>query len=263
MRASIGSLNRLFYLVGLAIILLVWEILAIRIAAGGLPHLNAVMNSLIHLAETGKLWQHLAVSWHRSLTGFAIGAALGFFAGAAAGFSKPLYYLLKPLIGALLTFPAVIVVMLAMVWFGVGSGVAIFITALFTFPIMYISVVEGVGLIDEHLLEMAAVYRISKWCLWWSVYLPALATAILAGFAFAAGTAFRKTVMAELLGSNDGVGYAMAMTRFSLDTAELFAWVAVCLLVVAGIELAIVKPVARHLQRWRLPGKIMKAGFGE
>jgi NitT/TauT family transport system permease protein len=263
MQAFIGSQNRFLYLAGVIIILLAWEMLAKMIAAGGLPPLNAVLNSLMHLAETGKLWQHLVISLHRSLAGFAIGAALGFFAGAAAGFSKPLYYLLKPLNGALLTFPAVVVVMLAMVWFGVGSEVAVFITALFTFPIMYISVVEGVGLIDEHLLEMAAVYRISKWCLWWSVYLPALATAILAGFAFAAGTAFRKTVMAELLGSNDGVGYAMAMTRFNLDTAELFAWVAVCLLVVTFIELVLVKPVASYLQRWKLPGKATKAGFGE
>lgn len=263
MRAFIGSRNSFLYLVGVLVILLVWEILAIRVAAGGLPQLNAVFNSLIYLNETGKLWQHLVISLHRSLTGFAIGAALGFFAGAAAGFSKPLYYLLKPLVGALLCFPAVVVAMLAMVWFGVGSEAAVFITALFTFPIMYISVVEGVGLIDEHLLELAAVYRISKWCLWWSVYLPALATAILAGFAFAAGTAFRKTIMAEFLGSNDGVGYAMAMTRFDLDTPELFAWVAVCLLVVACVELVLVKPVANYLQRWKLPGKAAKAGFGE
>ncbi|MEW6541100.1 MAG: ABC transporter permease subunit [Bacillota bacterium] len=263
MQASIGNLNKPLYLAGIIIILLVWEILAVRVAAGALPHLNAIVSSLAYLAETGKLWQHLGVSLHRSLTGFAIGAALGFFAGAAAGFSKPLYYLLKPLIGALLSFPSVVVVMLAMVWFGVGSEVAIFITALFTFPIMYISVVEGVGLIDEQLLEMAAVYRISKCHLWWSVYLPALATAILAGFAFAAGTAFRKTIMAELLGSNDGVGYAMALTRFSLDTAELFAWVTVCLLVVASVELALVKPVARYLRLWRLPGKTKAAGLGE
>jgi len=259
MRASIGSLNKFLYLAGGLIILLGWEISAH--AAGALPNLNAVWESLIRLAETGRLWQHLAVSLYRSLAGFAIGAAAGFLAGALAAFSKPFYYMLKPLIGALLSFPAVVVVMLGMVWFGVGSEVAIFITALFTFPIMYISVVEGVGVIDEQLLEMAAVYQISKWHLWWSVYLPALATAILAGFAFAAGTAFRKTVMAELLGSNDGVGYAMAITRFSLDTAELFAWVTVCLLVVASIELVLVQPVDRYSRLWRLSGKT--AGLAE
>ncbi len=116
---------------------------------------------------------------------------------------------------------------------------------------MYVSVVEGMGLIDADLLEMAAVYRLSRWTLWWSIYLPALATAILTGFAFAAGTAFRKTVMAELLGSNDGIGFAMAMTRFNLDAARFFAWVAVCLVVAGGLEFVLVSPVARYLQRWR------------
>jgi len=263
MRASIGSRNNFLYLAGIIIILLLWENMAVRVAAGGLPNINAVLSSLLLLAGTGELWQHLFISLHRALTGFAIGAALGFFAGAAAGFSKPLYYLLKPLVGTLLCFPAVVVVMLAMVWFGIGSGVAIFITALFTFPLIYISVVEGVALMDEQLLEMAAVYRIKKWRLWWHFYLPALATAIIAGFAFAAGTAFRKTVMAELFGSNDGVGYAMAMTRFDLDAAALFAWVAVCLLVVAVVELILVKPLTGYLRSWRITDKIKEAGMGE
>lgn len=248
---------------GAVIILLVWEFLAVKAAAGALPHLGAVADSLVYLTETGKLWRHLAVSLYRSLVGFAIGAALGVFVGAAAGFHRSIYFLLKPLIGALLSFPAVVIVMLAMVWFGVGSQVAIFVTALFTFPIMYISVVEGVGLLDGNMLEMAAVYRISNWNLWWSVYLPALATAILAGFAFAAGTAFRKTVMAELFGSDEGVGYAMAMTRFNLDAAELFAWVTVCLFVVVCVELVLVRPVAGYMRRWQMPGKTRGAGFGE
>jgi NitT/TauT family transport system permease protein len=263
MRASTGSLNKLLYLLGITIILLAWEILAAGVAAGALPQVSAVIDSLISLAETGKLWRHLAVSLYRTLAGFALGAVLGILAGVAAGFNKPFYYLLKPLIGVLLSFPAVVVVMLAMVWFGVGSQVAIFITALFTFPIMYLSVVEGVELLDGNLLEMAAVYRLSRFSLWWSVYLPALATATLAGFAFAAGTAFRKTIMAELLGSNDGVGYAMAMTRFNLDAAELFAWVSVCLFVVACVELVLVKPVAAYLQRWQRAGKPRPAGVGE
>lgn len=263
MRASIGSLNRFLYLAGIIIILIVWESMAVRAAAGGLPNFHAVLSSLLLLAGTGELWQHLLISLHRSLTGFAIGTALGFFAGTAAGFSKPLYYLLKPLVGILLCFPAVVVVMLAMVWFGIGAGVAIFITALFTFPLIYISVVESVALMDEQLLEMAAVYRIKKWRLWRHFYLPALATAIIAGFAFAAGTAFRKTVMAELFGSNDGVGYAMALTRFELDTAALFAWVTVCLLVVTAVELILVKPLTGYLRRWRLPGKTTEAGIGE
>jgi NitT/TauT family transport system permease protein len=250
MRASIGNRIKPLYLIGVAFIVLAWEIVAGSFP-GALPTLRAIWDSLLLLTETHELQRQLAISLHRSLTGLTIGAALGFFTGAAAGFCKPVYYLLKPLIGVLLSSPAVVVVMLAMVWFGIGSSMAIFITALFTVPIMYVSVVEGMGMIDRDLIEMAAVYRISKWNLWWSIYLPALATAVLTGFAFAAGTAFRKTVMAELLGSNDGIGYAMAMTRFNLDTARLFAWVVVSLLVAGALEFLLVSPVAHYLERWR------------
>jgi len=263
MRVSIGNLNKIFYPIGILLSIVLWEILAMRLAAGALPRLRQVFDSLISFAETGELWRHLFISLYRSLTGFALGAVLGFFTGAVAGFSKPLYFMFKPLVGSLLGFPAVIVVMLAMVWFGIGAGVAIFITALFTFPIVYVSVIEGIKLLDSQLLEMASVYKISKWHLWWSFYLPALATVILSGFAFAAGTAFRKTIMAELLGSNDGVGYAMAMTRFNLDAAGLFAWVFVCLIVVACVELILVKPIAGYSRIWGLAGKVKKMDVQE
>ncbi|MBS3946944.1 MAG: ABC transporter permease subunit [Dethiobacter sp.] len=248
-----GSLNKYLYLGGVIVVLLGWEIVSLTVAAEALPRPREVWNGLMLLHTNGKLWQHLPISLYRTLMGFGLGAALGFIAGALAGFSKPLYCLLKPLTGALLSFPAVAVVMVGMVWFGMGSTLAVVITALFTFPLVYRSTVEGVRLMDARLLEMAAVFRLSKWALWWNIYLPALATALLAGFAFAAGTAFRKTVMAELLGSHDGVGYAMAMTRFNLETAELFAWVMVCLFVVAGIELLAVRPAHKYLRLWNLP----------
>jgi len=263
MRASIGSLSKPLYLVGILIVLLVWELLAAGFAVGVLPRLKEVLHSLLSLAESGELWRHLSVSLYRSWAGFTVGAALGFLTGAVAGFSPILYALLKPLVGLLLSFPAVVIVMLAMVWFGIGEGVAVFTTALFTFPIMYVSVVEGTKQLDAQLLEMAEVYKIAKWYLWWNFYLPALATAILAGFSFAAGTAFRKTVMAELLGSNDGVGYAMAMTRFNFDAAGLFAWVVVCLLIVALVDWILVKPVAGYSRLWGLSAKTSSAGPGE
>ncbi|HAP32201.1 MAG TPA: hypothetical protein DCQ14_04005 [Firmicutes bacterium] len=59
------------------------------------------------------------------------------------------------------------------------------------------------------------------------------------------------------------MGYAMAMTRFDLDAAALFAWVAVCLLVVAVVELILVKPLTGYLRSWRITDKIKEAGMGE
>jgi len=250
MRAFIGNRIKPYYLFGVVGILLAWEFSAVSMP-GVVPRLGAVGSSLLLLAQTGELWRQLGVSLQRSMAGLSFGAALGLLLGAVAGFCKPVYYVLKPLIGALLSSPAVVVVMLAMMWFGVGSFMIVFVTALFTVPVLYVSVVEGMELIDAEILEMAAVFRMSKWTLWWNIYLPALATAVLTGLTFAAGTAFRKTVMAELLGSNDGIGYAMAMTRFNLDVARLFAWVAVCLCVGGVIQRAMVKPVAGYLRRWR------------
>jgi len=250
MRAFTGSRIKPYYLLGVVGMMLAWEFSAVSLP-GIVPRLAAVGSSLLLLAQTGELWRQLGVSLQRSLTGLSFGAALGLLLGTAAGLWKPAYYFFKPLMGTLLSSPAVVVMMLAMVWFGVGSFMPVFVTALFTVPVMYVSVVEGMELVDAEVLEMAAVFRISRWALWWNIYLPALATAVLTGLAFAAGTAFRKTIMAELLGSNDGIGYAMAMTRFNLDVARLFAWVAICLCVGVVVQRLFVKPVASYLRKWR------------
>ena len=250
MRVFIGSRIKPYYLLGVVGILLTWEFSAVSMPSV-VPRLGAVGSSLFLLAQTGELWRQLGVSLQRSLVGLSLGTVLGLVLGALAGLCKPVYYMLKPCMGILLSSPAVVVVMLAMVWFGVGSFMAVFVTALFTVPVLYVSVVLGMELIDAEILEMAAIFRVSTWTLWWNIYLPALSTAVLTGLAFATGTAFRKTVMAELLGSNDGIGYAMAMTRFNLDVARLFAWVAVCLCVGGAIQHVLVNPVARHLRKWR------------
>ncbi len=250
MRVSTGKGISFFSLLGAAAVLVAWQIIAQRVP-GALPGLVAIGNSLVLLSESGELWRQLSLSLLRALTGLAVGAVLGAALGVVAGFVRPIYYLLKPFVGVLLSSPAVVVVMLAMVWFGVGPFMAIFVTALFTVPIMYVSVAEGMGLVEADLLEMASVYRLPRWNLWWDIYLPALSTAVLTGLAFAAGTAFRKTVMAELLGSNDGIGFAMAMTRFNLDTARLFAWVAVCLVVAGAIQYILITPIAWYLRSWR------------
>ena len=57
--------------------------------------------------------------------------------------------------------------------------------------------------------------------------------------------------MAELLGSDDGISFAMAMTRFNLDIADLFAWILVSLIVVIIVEFIIIKPVQKYMLRWR------------
>jgi len=247
-----GKLNNFQnHLISFTALLIVWQALSMIFGNAIVPSPYETMRAVGVIHENGRLWDHLPLTLYRFVVGFSIGAVLGFIFGAIAGFNHRIYNLLQPLVGTILGSPVIVVVVLAMIWFGMGSNQAIFINIVFTFPLVYMSTVEGVRMIDRNLLEMADSFGINKWIRWWELYLPALATSFLSGFAFAAGTALRRAIMAELLGSYDGIGYAMAMTRVNLNIAELFAWILVSLIVVVIVEFIMIKPVQKYMLRWR------------
>ena len=61
-----------------------------------------------------------------------------------------------------MTIPAVIIAVLAMLWFGLGDFTVIFVVALIVMPTMYVNTVAGVLAIDRRLVEMGRVYRFPR-----------------------------------------------------------------------------------------------------
>jgi NitT/TauT family transport system permease protein len=59
--------------------------------------------------------------------------------------------------------------------------------------------------------------------------------------------------MAEVLGAESGVGYALANARSTFDSGRLYAWVLLILGLVALLEFLLLQPVQRRLTRWQEP----------
>jgi len=153
----------------------------------------------------------------------------------------------------LMAMPPVVVVVLAMLWFGLGSSMVIFITTLMMAPGMYVNTVKGMLHVDRKLIEMTQVYRYGAWLRLRHLYLPALSAPLLAALLIAACGGVRLVVMAEVLGAENGVGYALANARGTFDTAELYAWVLLILGLVALLEFVFLQPLQRRLGRWMEP----------
>ena len=100
---------------------------------------------------------------------------------------------------------------------------------------------------------MTQVYRYGPWLRLRHLYLPALSAPLLAALLIAACGGVRLVVMAEVLGAENGVGYALANARSTFDTAELYAWVLLILGLVALLEFVFLQPLQRRLGRWMEP----------
>lgn len=228
-----------------------WQLAALLMSPAVMASPADTARALGELALEGTLWDQLALTLRRLLAGLALGTLTGSTLGVLAGLRSSLRAFLEPLRWVGMTTPAVIVAVLAMLWFGLGDVPVIFIVAVITAPVMFVNAVAGVRSIDARLLEMGQVYRLNGRLRVTEVYLPGIGSQLMAGLTLAAGIGVRAVVLAEVLAAMDGVGYAFSRAMSFLDTPQLFAWVLSLLLLMAVLEFGALRPLRQRALKWR------------
>lgn len=241
----------ILYVLGLLSLLAIWQLLASQLNAMILASPLETLLKLLELLERVSFWQQLFVTLIRLCYALTIACFIGFSLGLAAGRHAWLKYYLAPFRWLLMSIPPVIVVLLAMLWFGMGSTMVIFITVLLLTPTVYINTQKAVEQIDHHWLELAQVYNFSWFQRLSKVYIPAISAPLCSTLIIVCCNGVRIVVLAEVLGSHQGVGYELANAGSNFDTAELYAWVSVSLFIVAFMELIMLRPVQNYLLHWR------------
>lgn len=236
---------------GFLLILMIWQLLSMRYNSVLVPSPRETLIGLKDIWSSGALTDSLTISFQRQLAGLTIGLLIGISSGVIAGLNRGFELMIQPFINALLAIPAIIFVVMAMVWFGMGTSMAIFLVALLVFPIMHLNTIEGYKSIDHSLLEMGKVYKLPLFHTITKIYLPGLTHSLIAGFSLATATSIRLTVMAELLGAREGIGQKIAISRAYMETEHLFAWVLVLVAILIMVELILIRPLNSYSLRWK------------
>jgi NitT/TauT family transport system permease protein len=255
MQASISSPRKdiAYKLLGTILIIFFWQLLSMRYLSVLVPSPAETLTALKQMLLSGEIASNLRISFERQIAGLLLGVAVGTATGLLAGLRRPLELMMSPLVNSLITIPAVIFVVMAMVWFGMGTVMAVFLVSLLVFPIMHINIVEGFKSIDSNYLQMARVYRVPLKIRLQKIYLPGILHSFLAGISLSVATSIRLTIMAELLGAQDGMGQRIAISRAYLQTDQLFAWVLVLIFIVFILDWLLIRPVNRMANRWKAP----------
>lgn len=243
--------SRWWAVVGLLTIVLAWHLTAMRLGPLLMAAPQDAVLAMGPLLQSPHFWQAAAISLQRAVLGIGIGCCIGFGLGLVAAQHPRIRGALEPLRWLLMSIPSVVVVLLAMLWFGLGSAMVIFLATLMTAPGLYVNTVKGMLQMDRQLLEMAHVYRFGLWLKLRHLYIPALTAPLSAALLIAVNGGIRLVVMAEVLGADSGVGHALANARATFDSAELYAWVLLILAFVGLLELCMLQPLQRKLGRWQ------------
>jgi len=239
------------YALGCLVILALWGIVSAFYPPVIVPSPGETLSALLALAQEGALFRQVGVTVWRILAAFGISALLGASVGILAGLIPWLYPLLKPAADLAIGAPPVAWLVLALIWFGTGSATPIFTVVVVATPTIFANAYAGVCAVDRDLLGMARVFG-ARWpVLLEDIYLPAVIPHLFAGLTVAGSLSVRLGVMGELLGSDAGIGSALALARIYLETPTVFAWVAVTVMLVILLEGGVLRPLQRRAEAWR------------
>ena len=99
---------------------------------------------------------------------------------------------------------------------------------------------------DPKLLEMAVVFRMPVWRKIRFIYLPALVPYLVSGCRIALGMSWKSGAAAEVIGLPEhSIGEHLYMAKIYLETADLFAWTLVIILVSAVFEQMVLFLISR------------------
>ncbi len=211
---------------------------------------SAIAARFVELVSSGELQMHAAYSGTSFLAGFALAVLVGVPLGILIGWYRRLNLALNPLINAFYATPRIALFPLIIIWFGIGSGSAIFLVFLAaTMPIL-INTIAGVRNIDADLLRAARAFCATDRQIFQTVALPYSVPFILTGVRQAVAHGLIAVIIAELMAGNKGVGFMISYAGQTFATDTLL--VGVLLTSFTGMLLGwVTEKLQNHFQRWR------------
>ncbi len=201
-------------------LLLVWE-LSSRLgwlSARVLPEPLSVLSAFWQLLRSGELWHHVAVSSARALAGLAIGGGLGLLLGLLTGTFRGAETLLDTTFQMVRNIPALALIPLVILWFGIDETAKLFLVAVGVFFPIYLNTFHGIRSVDPGLIEMARSYGLRGWALYRQVILPGALPSVLVGLRFSLGLMWVILIVAETISAQAGIGYLTMNAREFLQT---------------------------------------------
>jgi len=241
------------WLVPLALMVL-WQIASSLgwLSTRVLPAPLDVLRAFWTLAASGELWIHVRVSAGRALTGLAVGGGLGLLLGLLTGSSRIAETLLDSSIQMVRNIPALAMIPLVILWFGIDETAKLFLIAISVFFPIYLNTFHGIRGVDPGLIEMGRTYGLNRWQLYTQIVLPGAMSSILVGLRFSLGLMWVILIVAETISAQAGIGYLTMNAREFLQTDIVL--VGILLYALLG-KLADVfaKALERYWLRWH-PG---------
>ncbi|MEW6228927.1 MAG: ABC transporter permease [Bacillota bacterium] len=242
---------RVYSVVSVGVVVLAWHLVSTFVLHPFfLPSPLSVIKGAIELTGKGTLLPFIGISLVRIFSGWVLGSLVAVPIGLLVGWSRTVRSVVDPFIHFLRFIPAISLVTLFIVWFGVGETSKILLIAYATGFIIMVNTATGVGAIPDEKINAARCLGANGRSLFLHVIVPATLPHVYVGMRLAMASSFLVIVGAEMLAANSGVGYLIWTSRLWFRTDWVFTGI-----VILGL-------LGRTADRaWRLVGATLMAKY--
>jgi NitT/TauT family transport system permease protein len=252
---NMSGLRKLFLLVVLAII---WEIYARYVDNELLfPTFSSTIEAMVTNIANGVLISRVWVSLRILLMGYGLGIGIATVLTCLAVGFRLGTDLLEILTAMFNPLPAIALLPLAMIWFGLGTGSLVFVLAHSVVWAVALNTHSGFLSVSRTLRMLGQNYNLGRIRYIRKILIPAAFPNILTGLKIAWAFAWRTLIAAELVfgvsSGNGGLGWFIYERKNSLDIPAVFAGLLTVIAIGLLVENLIFKVIEkRTVVRWGL-----------
>ena len=197
----------------MAVLIAAWQISVMWSDSTILPGPWAVVMGIAELAQKGLLLKYVVASLYRVTWGYVLAALLGIPFGLLLGWYKRGEKAFNPIIQILRPISPLAWIPIAILWFGVGDGAAIYLIFLASFLPLTVTAMNAVRNIPEVNLNAGRNFGLSERQLITQILYPAVAPYLIVGLRITLGIAWLVVVAAEMIAVNSGLGFLIIDAR--------------------------------------------------
>ena len=191
------------------------------------------------------LFNHSMITIQEILLGFGLSVVTAIPLGLLIALSPIAKRMLYPLLVFIQLVPKIAIAPLFVVWMGFGLTSKVMLTLLLTFFPLLLASIAGFQILDQRLLYLTRSMGATTWQTFRYLRFPAALPVIFGGLKTSATIAATAAIVAEFVGSNNGLGYILLQGTANLDTTLVFA--VLFLLTIIGLALNTIVEVVEYV----------------
>jgi NitT/TauT family transport system permease protein len=220
-----------------------------------LPSLTDTFSALINGLARERLVSAIAASLTTLIKGYVLAVLIALVLVALATTNDFLRETLQTLTAMFNPLPAIALLPLALLWFGLGEASLLFVIAHSVVWPFALAALTGFQSVPETQRMVGRNIGLAGFAYVWQILIPSALPSLISGLKIAWAFAWRTLIAAELIfgvtATSGGLGWYIFRNRNELYTDKVFAGLAVVILIGLVVELVIFKTLEqRTIRRW-------------